>query len=96
MDNATKEKIFEMAALCDGCLERSYADDRCWDCENRGTYYGALKMAEWKDQQFEEEKKRWIEKACKWFDEEKACFADDDGDLDMDFNEEFKKAMLEE
>lgn len=51
MDKATKEKILEMAALCEGCLEKSYADDGCYSCENRGTYYGALKMAEWKQQQ---------------------------------------------
>lgn len=51
MDKATKDKILEMTCLCDGCLEKSYADDGCWDCENRGTYHGALKMAEWKQQQ---------------------------------------------
>ena len=60
MDKATKEKILEMARLCDGCLEKSYADDGCWDCENRGIYDGATKMAEWKDKQFEEERKELL------------------------------------
>ena len=60
LDKATKEKILEMARLCDGCLEKSYADDGCYSCENRGIYDGATKMAEWKNEQFEEERKELL------------------------------------
>lgn len=67
MDKATKEKILEMACLCDRCLEKSHADDGCWNCENRGTYHGALKMAEWM-------KQRMIEKAAEWMDNELYLF----------------------
>ena len=94
MDNATKEKIFEMAALCDGCLEKSHADDGCWNCENRGTYYGALKMAEWKQQQM-------TEKAVEWLEEHITEYAsfDDAGISDSEnkarFFDDFEMAMDE-
>lgn len=28
----------------------------------------ALEMAEWKDKQFQEEKKKWLDKACMWIE----------------------------
>jgi len=30
--------------------------------------YGALEMAKWKDEQFQEEKKKWFDKACMWIE----------------------------
>ena len=50
MDNATKEKILEIAELCNGCLEGKslHPSDGCYSCENRGAYYGAKDIIEWK------------------------------------------------
>jgi len=100
MDKATKEKILEMACLCEGCLEKSYRDiDGCWDCENRGTYDGAVKMAEWKRQQM-------IEKTIDWLKENADKYVGRAlEEYDMQYYgcisidnliEDFKKAMKEE
>ncbi len=64
MDKATKEKILEIAGLCNRCLEGnpSHPSDGCYSCDDRGAYYGALKMAEWKQVQM-------IEKAVKWLED---------------------------
>lgn len=49
-----KEKAKEIAGLCDGCLDERKNLNCQFDCANKGKYYGAMKMAEWKDQQFKE------------------------------------------
>lgn len=90
MDKATKEKILEMAKLCDGCLERSFSDfDGCYSCENRGTYYGALKMAEWKQKQM-------VEKAVKWLKENESSYWSEEVATPEELLDDFRKAMWEE
>lgn len=95
MDKATKEKILKMACLCDKCLEKSHADDGCWDCENRGTYDGATKMAEWKQQQM-------IEKTIEWLDSIMCYVSKEDKRLVCNFTsfdeliDDYKQAMTEE
>lgn len=96
MDKATEDKILEMAALCDGCLEKSYRDiDGCWNCENRGTYDGAMKMAEWKRQQM-------IEKTIDWLDSIMYYVSKEDKRLVCNFTNfdelinYYKEAMIEE
>lgn len=49
-----EEKAREIAGLCTGCLDERKNLNCQFDCANKGKYYGALKMAEWKDQQFKE------------------------------------------
>lgn len=96
MDNATKEKILEIAGLCNGCLEgkSSHPSDGCYSCEDRGAYYGALKMAEWKQQQM-------TERAVKWLEEHITEYASfDDADISDSENkarffDDFEMAMDE-
>lgn len=56
-----EEKAKGIANLCEHCIESNGNPCvGCKECDARGAYYGALEMAEWKDQQFKEylEKKR--------------------------------------
>lgn len=52
-----------------------------------------IEMAEWKDEQFQEEKKKWLDKACEWIEPVFKNLAGYNcgGDLINDF----KKAMEE-
>lgn len=49
-----EEKAQEIAGLCNGCLDERKNLTCQFDCINKGLYYGALKMAEWKGQQLKE------------------------------------------
>ena len=50
----------------------------------------ALEMAEWKDEQFKEEKKRWIEKAAEWLSQQDEMIGIS---FQEDFIERFKKVI---
>lgn len=47
-----EEKAKEIANLCDVCIEYDYPCPGCSECEARGSYYGAVEMAKYKDHQF--------------------------------------------
>lgn len=67
MDN-NKQKALKISGLCKVCLKDGDGKptDGCSECEKRGAYYGALKMAEYKDKQFASQKREWIDKVWKW------------------------------
>lgn len=48
-----QEKAIEIANLCNDCLEGNPKRPcpGCYECDSRGAYYGALEMAEWKQEQ---------------------------------------------
>lgn len=47
-----EEKAREIGNICEGCFDVRKNLSCQFDCANKGKYYGALKMAEWKDEQF--------------------------------------------
>lgn len=48
-----KERAKEIANLCERCIESDgHPCDGCMECESRGSYYGAMAMAEEKDVYF--------------------------------------------
>lgn len=59
-------KIGPQKTLRSGCLEGKplHPSDGCYYCEDRGAYYGALKMAEWKQQQMTEKAVEWLKEHC--------------------------------
>lgn len=51
-------------------IKEIVSEDSCavWNNGCPNVRYAAMKMAEWKEQQFAEDKEKWIEKAIGWID----------------------------
>ena len=62
------------------------------ECSSLECYLSAMEMAEWKDQQFAEQKQQLIEKACEWLYDNIGGNIDSRISLDT-FIDDFKKAM---
>ena len=87
-------------------LYHEYEDAKCCGAPMaRGSvaFNAAMEMAEWKDEQFKEEKKRWIEKAMEYLIFNTHDYYDGDGEFAVcnwlkrdEFIENFKQAMNEE
>lgn len=62
---SNEQKASELSAM----YETSFTQD--------ASYFSAMRMAEWKDEQFEKDKQQWIEKVCEWIknnhDKYKVC-----------------------
>lgn len=100
---SNEEKVKEIAENAKLPLSLNEADDvlRAINiCSKKGYFksavkYGALTMAQWKDEQYEQQKQQWIEKACKWWEREflYPTMAQEEIDFYQTKIAEFKKEM---
>lgn len=95
----TEDKIKELLNECP--INKAHLTEDELSAYHQGLRCGAYNMAEWKDKQFKEEKKQWIEKAVEWI--ENNIIGMMDGDLPYiqstydvsknEFIEDFKQAV---
>ena len=69
MTNENEEKAREIANNCSTEIVGAEVSDETYITTEPDCYTAAMKMAEWKDEQFAKEKQSLIDKACEWLKE---------------------------